>query len=190
MNTPTRLPRIFVLIVLATALMAAACSSGAAATPSPAVPSASPSAPASADPGGGGSSGEPGSGDLPSSADPGPVDPGMGQAELVIPHPGQLNPHPVTAMSLEPNVDGRHVTVKLTWYSGVEPCYVLDSVKVDQAAGEIILTIIEGSSDLNTACIEIAKLKATIVDLGELAPGRYTISSPGGEAQPVIVTVV
>jgi hypothetical protein len=38
-------------------------------------------------------------------------------------------------------------------------------------------------------CIEIAKLKATIVDLGELAPGQYTISSPGGEAQPVVVTI-
>lgn len=186
MNTPIRLPRLLALIVLATALTATACSSGTAATTAP----ASPSAAASTDPGGGGSSGEPGSGDLPSSADPGPVDPGMGEGKLVIPHPGQLNPHPVTAMNLEPNVDGRHVTVKLTWYSGVEPCYVLDSVKVDQAGGEIILTIIEGSSDLNTACIEIALLKATIVDLGELAPGQYTISSPGGEAQPVIITVV
>jgi hypothetical protein len=176
-----------VVLGLLTALALAACSAGAA--PSGPVPDATAPTPGASQGGGGGSSGDPGSGDLPGSIHPGPVDPGMGEAELVIPHPGQLNPHPVTAIGLEPNIDGRHVTVKLTWYSGVEPCYVLDSVRVDQAGGEILLTIIEGSSDLNAACIEIAKLKATIVDLGELEPGQYTISSPGGEAKPVVVTI-
>ena len=31
--------------------------------------------------------------------------------------------------------------------------------------------------------------KATIVDLGELEPGTYTITSPGGDAAPLSVTV-
>lgn len=189
MNARSALPRSVPLVVfgLVVALALAACSAGVA--PSVAVPDATAPTPGASQGGGGGSSGDTGSGDVPGSVDPGPVDPGQGQPTLVIPRPGQLNPHPVAAMTLEPNVDGRHVTVKLSWYSGVEPCYVLDSVKVDQAGDEIVLTIVEGSSDPNAACIEIAQLKATIVDLGELAPGQYTISSPGGEAKPVVVTV-
>jgi hypothetical protein len=79
--------------------------------------------------------------------------------------------------------------VKITWYSGVEPCNVLDSVDVDQGGNEFVLTLVEGTSDPNAACIEIAELKATIVDLGELEPGTYTIRASEGEAPPVTVTV-
>jgi hypothetical protein len=188
MNTPSLLNR-SVLLGGLIAVLLSACSGGAAQNSPSAPPSTGASAVPSDPGGGGGSSGDPGSGTIGGSVDPGVVDPGAGQPALVIARPGQLDPHPVAATSLEPNVDGRHVTVKLTWYSGVEPCNVLDSVKVDQAGGEIRLQIIEGSSDLNAACIEIAQLKATIVDLGELEPGQYTISSPGGEAKPVIVTI-
>jgi hypothetical protein len=38
-------------------------------------------------------------------------------------------------------------------------------------------------------CAEIAMLKATIVDLGELAPGNWTITAPDSEAPPVAITV-
>jgi hypothetical protein len=38
-------------------------------------------------------------------------------------------------------------------------------------------------------CIEIAELKATIVDLGELEPGDYSIRAGEGEAPPITVTV-
>jgi hypothetical protein len=38
-------------------------------------------------------------------------------------------------------------------------------------------------------CIEIAMYKATIVDLGELEPGEYTIRASEGEAPPITVTV-
>jgi hypothetical protein len=117
------------------------------------------------------------------------VDGGPGQPTLVIAKPGQLNPRPIPAATLEASVDGRRVLVKATWWSGVEPCYVLDSVKVDRAGFEIAITMIEGTSDPNAACIEIAMQKATIVDLGELEPGTYTITSPGGEAPPITVTV-
>ena len=37
-------------------------------------------------------------------------------------------------------------------------------------------------------CPEIALLKGTIVDLGELAPGSYTITA-GGDAPPVRIVV-
>jgi hypothetical protein len=117
------------------------------------------------------------------------VDPGAGQAALVIARPGQLNLRPIPAMLLEGTVDGRRVLVKATWWSGVEPCNVLDSVKVDRSGFDIAITMIEGTSDPNAMCIEIAMQKATIVDLGELEPGSYMITSPGGEATPISVIV-
>jgi hypothetical protein len=122
--------------------------------------------------------------------DPTPVDPALGQAKLVIPRPGQLNPRPVGAASLEPAVTGHHVLVKVTWWSGVEPCNVLDSVLVDRSGTDITIQLVEGASDANAICIEMAEQKSTIVDLGELEPGTYTISAGGkGDAAPVTVTV-
>jgi ABC-type transport system substrate-binding protein len=166
---------------------ATACASGAA--PSSAPPaSATPPPSAGADLPGGGSGSDPGTGSG-GPVDPGPVDPGSGQAAIVMPRPGQLNPRSVGATLLEPSVDGRRVLVKVSWYSGVEPCNVLDSVKVDRGGNEFVLTIIEGSGDMNAVCIEIAQYKATIVDLGELEPGEYTIHATEGEAPPVTVTV-
>lgn len=189
MNTPLRLHRPLVLVGLAAVLTLGGCASAAApaASPSPQPASPAPSAPG-ADPGGGGSSGDPGTG-VGGPVDPGPVDPGAGQPTLVIPKPGQLNPRPLPAAKLEATVDGRRVLVKATWWSGVEPCSVLDSVKVDRSGTDIAITLIEGTSDPNAACIELAQQKSTIVDLGELEPGTYTITSPGGEAPPVTVTV-
>ena len=186
MKTPARLNRSLVLVGLAAALTFGACSSGAGAATSP--PSASPSPAASAAPPGGGSVGDPGSGVV-GPSDPGPVDPGPGEPTLVIPRPGQLNLRPLPATTLEASVDGRRVLVKASWWSGVEPCNVLDSVKVDRAAFDIAITLVEGTGDPNAICIEIAIYKATIVDLGELEPGTYTITSPGGDATPVTVTV-
>jgi hypothetical protein len=60
---------------------------------------------------------------------------------------------------------------------------------VDRGASSIALTVIEGSSDLDAVCIEIAMLKATIVDLGELAPGTWTITSPNSDAAPIQLTI-
>ena len=100
---------------------------------------------------GGGVAGNPGSGnasDLPLPVDPTPVDPGAGQPALVVPEPGRQNPHPVAPTLLQASVDGRHVLVKISWYGGVAPCSVLDSVHVDKGQETIALTVIEGSSDL------------------------------------------
>jgi hypothetical protein len=188
MKTSARLNGSFVTLGLIAVLAIGACSAGAAATQS-SPPSASPSPAApSADPVGGGSPGSPGTG-IGAPSDPGPVDPGNGEGTLVVPRPGQLNPRPLPAAQLDATVDGRRVLVKATWWSGVEPCYVLDSVKVERSGNDFAITLIEGTSDPNVACIEIAMQKSTIIDLGELEPGTYTISSPGGDATPVTVTV-
>jgi hypothetical protein len=65
---------------------------------------------------------------------------------------------------------------------------VLDSVVVTPTGKAIALTIIEGADKLGVACIELAMLKATVVDLGELDPGTYKISA-GGDAPPIQVVV-
>jgi hypothetical protein len=120
---------------------------------------------------------------------PVPVDPGAGQPTLLIPRPGQQDPHPVATQALAASVDGRHVRVKVTWYSGIEPCSVLDSVKVERDGRTIALTVIEGTSDPNAICAELAMLKATIVDLGELEPGSWTITAPNSDAVPIRLTI-
>ena len=179
-----------------------ACTGGAAPSASAAPAASQPAVaapPASAidlptsDPGagaGGGSSGNAGSGVV----DPVPADPndpagGGGQPQLVRPRPGQKDPRPVAPTKLEASVDGRHVLVKVSWYSGVEPCSVLDSVKVEHTGSDIAITPFEGIGDANAMCIEIAVLKATIVDLGDLAPGTYRIVAPSGDAPPVEITI-
>jgi hypothetical protein len=87
-------------------------------------------------------------------------------------------------------VNGHHVLIRVTWWSGVEPCNVLDSVMVERSATTITIQLIEGTGDASVACIEIAQQKATIVDLGDLDPGTYTVSAlGGGDAVPVTVKV-
>jgi hypothetical protein len=175
-----------------------ACSSGGDPAISPsAPPSPGPSQNAvdlpTTAPGGGGSSGSSGSGvvePVPTGGAIDPNDPTLGGgAKLVIPRPGQANPHPVAPIKLEASVDGRHVLVKVAWYSGIEPCSVLDSVRVERAAGEIAITPLEGIGDPTAVCIDIAQLKATIVDLGELEPGAWRITAPGGSAAPLELTI-
>ncbi|MEO8228651.1 MAG: hypothetical protein ABI628_02695 [Chloroflexota bacterium] len=119
---------------------------------------------------------------------PWPIDPGIGEPTIVVAKPGRLEPHPVGAIRIESRVNGRRVVVRLTWYSGVEPCSVLDTVGVVRTGNDIVLTIREGADKLGVACIELAMLKATIVDLGELEPGTYAISA-GGDAPPIQVVV-
>jgi hypothetical protein len=127
--------------------------------------------------------------DLPvASDDPALIDPG---AQVVVPKPGQLDVRAVPAQTLSATVSGRRVTVTIDYTSGVEPCYVLDSivVAVDADAGTFAITLREGHGPGDVMCIEIAQSKRTIVDLGELAPPTYTISDATGGADPITVTV-
>jgi hypothetical protein len=180
-------------LVAAMTLAACAGGSGAGATPGePSAPAASDGPPSgSVDPGaGGGAPGDPGTGTgVAPPGGPGPIDPGAGQAQLVRPQPGRMDPHPVVATALQASVDGRRVLVKVSWYGGVEPCSVLDSVRVERSGRDIAITPIEGSSDRTAVCPEIALLKATIVDLGDLEPGTWRISSPGSDAPPIELTI-
>jgi hypothetical protein len=124
---------VVVLVVVAGACSAVAApsASGPAVTAPRDLPTGSP-----AD--GGGTSGNPGTG-VGGPVDPAPVDPAPGQPTLVTPKPGRLDPHPVAPIRLQASVDGRHVLVKVSWYGGIAPCSVLDSVQVEQAERAIAL---------------------------------------------------
>ena len=58
--------------------------------------------------------------------------------------------------------------------------------RVARRQRDIDLTVVEGAADAGAICIEIAKLKATIVDLGELEPGTYTIAATNSRIPPVV----
>jgi hypothetical protein len=171
------------------ALVAAACTGGASTTPTP-----SPSAASSAAP-------SPSVSPFPTpSPSSGPIQPKPsievppfpafpdGAPTIVVPKPGTLNTHNVAATAIATALDGRRLFVRLVWWSGIEPCYVLDSVLLDRDGTDLHLTIREGTTDPTAICIEIAQLKATIVDLGEQEPGTYTVSA-FGDVEPVTVEV-
>jgi hypothetical protein len=162
----------------------AACSSSAASSPADATPgSPSASLAPSQDP-------DTSVGiDLPAASDdPALIDP---LRRVVTPKPGQLDIRAIPAQTLSAAVDGRRVTVTVDYTSGVEPCYILDSivVAVDADAGTFAVTLREGHGPGDVACIEIAESKRAIVELGELVPGTYTISDAAGGAAPITVTV-
>ncbi|HEX5589979.1 MAG TPA: hypothetical protein VFX65_06795 [Candidatus Limnocylindrales bacterium] len=147
---------------------------------------AAPPAPVQVDP-------APGNGGGWAPAPGGGVDPGAGmQPSIEEPVPGQVNPVPVSVWKIEPTVDGRHVTVRLSWWSGPAPCSVLDAVAVVRDGTTITLTPLEGSDPAagggQVACPAIAMLRGTIVDLGELEPGTWTLAAHGDLA-PVSITV-
>ncbi len=167
--------------LLLIAWLVSACA-GAVASPSPTAP---PSAtPPSADTSPGAPPDQPITG---GGGGAGPA--GPGQPTLVLPKPGQRNIHPVAIEQLSARVAGRHVVLNARWWSGVEPCNVLDSVAVKRDGRTFTVSVREGTGAGNGVCIEIAMLKATPIDLGELDPGVYTIVAGEGTAPPITVTV-
>ena len=172
---PRRVRSTAVLLALTVAL--AACSVGPATSASPSVaPSASapPDTPVTAPP-------------IDPSVDPSA--PPVG-AKPVLPKPGQaVNVHPIAADSLSARVDGSTILVKATWWSGVEPCTIFDSIVVDQGEGTYTVTLREGNSPQEIACIAIAEQHVTEFEIPNVAAGTWTILDSGGTAPPVEVTV-
>ena len=82
----------------------------------------------------------------------------------------------------------RAAGVAVIYTSGLEPCFVLDSVVVRRGLGTIAITVIEGHTPGSGGCRLVAVTKRTEVDLGELAPGTYVISD-SGHAPTVDITI-
>jgi hypothetical protein len=95
--------------------------------------------------------------------------PGGARFELAEPYDGpvdQVRPIP-WERSRARGSDDR--TFLLIYWSGVEPCNVLDRVEVEEQAGKVVATIYEGAAgdQQNVACIEIAVQKAAVITLDE-----------------------
>ncbi|MEO3869693.1 hypothetical protein ABGB18_12755 [Nonomuraea sp. B12E4] len=97
-------------------------------------------------------------------ADPVTTTPTKGP-EPVKPTGNAINVHKTRWTKATPVAKGRQV--KLTWWSGVAPCTVLDEVKVKETAKRVTITLYEGTSPKakNVSCIMIAVEKTTTVKL-------------------------
>lgn len=103
-----------------------------------------------------------------------PADPDAG-AQPVEPTPGMADVRPHAFDRAVVSDDGRSVTV--FFWSGVEPCYVLDHADVGYGRDAITITLFEGhdASAGDVACIEIALLKKVVVSLEEPVDDREIV---------------
>jgi hypothetical protein len=102
------------------------------------------------------------------------TDPDQG-AQLVEPTPGMADVRSHMFDHTVVSDDGSTVTV--FFWSGVEPCYVLDHVDVDEGPDTVTITLFEGhdTSAGDVACIEIALLKKVVVQLDEPIADRSIV---------------
>ena len=128
----------------------------------------------------------PGTGGAPTAVDPeSPVsstpDPnatlpqGDGRAQRVKPRSGMADLRQVAWERARQTSSGR--ALRVTYWSGVEPCNVLDHVNVDYSSTEITVTLFEGHDPEagDVACIEIALMKAVVVKLDQAVDGRKIV---------------
>ena len=96
-------------------------------------------------------------------------------AQKVEPTPGMSDLYPHAFDKAVVGDDDRTLTI--FFWSGVEPCYVLDHVDVDYGPGAITVTLFEGhdASAGDVACIEIALLKKVVVQLDEPVGDRRVV---------------
>lgn len=132
--------------------------------------------------------GDPGTGVPPAGPGQGAVPPDP-QGTLVFAKPGVIDPRPVFVSGLSSSMSDGHLVVRVEWTSGVEPCYTLAAVHVERDGDAFTLQVLEGSTGQDMACIDIAMFKATLVDLGELPAGTYSIAADPSDAAPLVVTI-
>ncbi|MFN2556034.1 MAG: hypothetical protein ABR592_04055 [Nitriliruptorales bacterium] len=103
-------------------------------------------------------------------------------AQNVRPRPGMADLRPVPFESATPEGDG--ITVRVLWWSGVEPCYVLDHVAVVESAASVTITLFEGHDPAaqDLACIELAVQKSTRIELDHPLGSREVVD--GAQATP------
>ncbi|MBA3737423.1 MAG: hypothetical protein H0W97_02535 [Actinobacteria bacterium] len=96
-------------------------------------------------------------------------------AQKVEPTPGMAGVNPTALDKVVVGDDDRTLTI--FFWSGVEPCYVLDHVEVDAGRDAITVTLFQGhdASAGDVACIEIALLKKVIVQLDEPVGDRRIV---------------
>ncbi len=98
-----------------------------------------------------------------------------GKPQRVRPRPGMANVHPIAWERARPVRGGRALSI--TYWSGVEPCNVLDHVEVRYGSRKITLTLHEGHDpdQADTACIELAVQKVVQVKLDQAVGDRKIV---------------
>lgn len=97
-----------------------------------------------------------------------------GSAGETTPRPGQADVHARTWESAE--VQSDDVTVQVKYWTGVEPCHVLDRVEVREDAMTVTITLYEGSQPgFDGACTAQAVERWTKVKLSAPLKGRVIV---------------
>ena len=97
------------------------------------------------------------------------------QPLIVVPRSGMANIRPIAFTSASVRSDDR--TVDIRFWSGVEPCSVLDHVDVAYGTDAVTITLFEGSdpSAGMVACPDLAMLKQVTVELDQDLAGRRIV---------------
>ena len=95
--------------------------------------------------------------------------------QIVEPRPGMENVRPSAFDTATIGADDRTLTI--TFWSGVEPCAVLDHVDVDYGDDAVTVTLFQGSDPNagDVACIEIAVLKQVTITLDQTLADRDVV---------------
>jgi hypothetical protein len=95
--------------------------------------------------------------------------------QIVEPTPGMANVRARPFDTATVGDDDRTVTID--FWSGIEPCTVLDHVAVDYGAHDVTVTLFEGNDPDagDVACIEIAVQKQVVIVLDEPLGGRALV---------------
>ncbi len=98
--------------------------------------------------------------------------PGGGSPPLTtVPVPGTGNPHRWEGYTV--GADG--TTLSFTYYAGVEPCSVFDSIVADESPDSVRVTIYERSGPDGVVCIMMAQLKTATITLAAPLGGRSVV---------------
>ena len=114
-----------------------------------------------------------------------PGDPGLSPEpvpgpQVVEPVPGMVHVRARPFDVATVGADDRTVTIDFT--SGIEPCAVLDHVRVRYQEEAVVITLFEGSAPNagDVACIEIAVQKQVVITLDEPLAARVLIDGVAG----------
>jgi hypothetical protein len=95
--------------------------------------------------------------------------------QIVVPRPGMSGVTPIAFSSATVRPDDR--TIDVRFWSGVEPCSVLDHVDVAYGSDTVTITLFQGSDPTAgmVACPDIAMLKQVTVTLDQDLGGRRIV---------------
>ena len=91
----------------------------------------------------------------------------------VEPEGGLQNVIPTAWQDAKVARDG--LSVRLTWYSGVEECYGLDRVAVYPREEMVVITLFSGTRPDAETCIELAEKVVTVVELEDPVGDREIV---------------